>query len=164
MFADACLQCYRKSLCEWDALTFNITITVILNPRPVPLIASGWKTLMQTHTLTEYLGVFLLNDQRSDIITSFLIVFGVCAITVWKLSREQTNTYNSQPHMMIIQTVWWCIGTLPAVLMFIPTLCIGTSAGSSSRSLWCFRIWQTVTWGCINDRNHNSGGIIPITL
>lgn len=88
MFADACLQCYRKSSC---ALTLRITV-VMLNPHPVPLIASGWKTLMQTHTLTEYLGAFLLNDQRSDIITSFLIVFGVCAVTVWKLSREQTNT------------------------------------------------------------------------
>lgn len=46
-----------------------------------------------THTLIEYLWVFLLNDQRSDIIASFLIVFGVCAVTVWKLSREQTNTH-----------------------------------------------------------------------
>lgn len=36
-------------------------------------------------TLTEYLGGFLLNDQRSDIIPSFLVVFGVCAVTVWKL-------------------------------------------------------------------------------
>jgi len=59
-----------------------------------------------THTHTEYLGVFLFNDQGSDIITSFLVVFGVCAVAVGKLSREQTNTYKSQPRMMIFPRVW----------------------------------------------------------
>ncbi len=136
-----CMSAVLQEVLMWTRRS-NIELVVILNPHPVPLIGSGWKTLMQTHTLTEYLGGFLLNDQRSNIIPSFLVVFGVCAVTVWKLSREQTNTYNSLPHMMIIQSVRWRIGTLPAVLMFIPTLCIGTSAGSSSRSLWCFRMWQ----------------------
>lgn len=162
MFADACLQSYRKSSCEW-----HINIENYSNCNIKSSSSSShrqWMENTDANTHTDYLGVFLLNDQRSNIITSFLVVFGVCAVTVWKLSREQTNTYNSQPHMMIIQRVWWRICTLPAVLMFIPTLCTGTSAGSSSRSLWCFRIWQTVTWGCIIDRNHNSGGIIQLTL
>lgn len=100
MFADACLQCYRKSLCERDALTLRTEFLIQLLSPPVDG-KHWWK-----HTHTEYLGVFLLNDQGSDIITSFLVVFGVCAVAVGKLSREQTNTYKSQPRMMIFPRAW----------------------------------------------------------